>query len=150
MPGYEAPVNLVYSPAQPVSRSAHPDVLDQSESVRSGSSSAAPIRAATRTSRSRRWCIAGLDGIQNRIEPPDPVDKDLYDLSPEDLAAVPQVPGSLEEALNDLEADQDFLKAGGVFTDDLIETWIAYKRENEVDALRLRPHPYEFHLYYDI
>jgi glutamine synthetase len=94
--------------------------------------------------------LAGLDGIQNRIEPPDPVDKDLYDLPPEELADVPQVPASLEEALAALEADQDFLKAGGVFTDDLIDTWITYKRKNEVDALRLRPHPYEFSLYYDI
>jgi glutamine synthetase len=94
--------------------------------------------------------MAGLDGIQNRIEPPAPLDKDLYDLPPEDLAEVPQVPASLDEALDALEADQDYLKAGGVFTDDLIETWIAYKRENEVDQLRLRPHPYEFYLYYDI
>jgi len=94
--------------------------------------------------------MAGLDGIANRIEPPDPVDKDLYDLPPEELAAVPQVPGSLEAALAALEADQDFLKAGGVFTDDLIETWIAYKRLHEIDEVRLRPHPWEFYLYYDI
>ncbi len=94
--------------------------------------------------------MAGLDGIANRIEPPTPVDKDLYDLPPEELAKVPQVPGSLEEALDALEADNEFLKVGGVFTDDLIETWIAYKRENEIDAIRLRPHPYEFSLYYDI
>jgi glutamine synthetase len=94
--------------------------------------------------------MAGLDGIQNRIEPPDPVDKDLYDLPPEELAQVPQVPASLEDALDALEADQDFLKTGGVFTDDLIESWVTYKREAEVDALRLRPHPWEFHLYYDI
>jgi glutamine synthetase len=94
--------------------------------------------------------MAGIDGIQNKTEPPDPVDRDLYDLPPEELAKVPTVPGSLEDALDALEADQDFLKAGGVFTDDLIETWITYKRESEVDALRLRPHPWEFHLYYDI
>ena len=93
---------------------------------------------------------AGLDGINNRIEPPPPVDKDLYDLPPEELAKVPQVPGSLDEALDALEADQDFLKVGGVFTVDLIDTWIAYKRETEIDAIRLRPHPYEFQLYYDI
>ena len=93
---------------------------------------------------------AGLDGINNRIEPPPPVDKDLYDLPPEELAKVPQVPGSLDAALDALEADQDFLKVGGVFTDDLIDTWIAYKRETEIDAVRLRPHPYEFQLYYDI
>jgi glutamine synthetase len=94
--------------------------------------------------------MAGLDGVQNRIEPPTPVDKDLYDLPPEELAKVPQVPGSLPEALAALESDHDFLLAGGVFTPDLIETWIEYKRINEIDAIRLRPHPYEFHLYFDI
>jgi glutamine synthetase len=94
--------------------------------------------------------MAGLDGIQNRIEPPDPVDKDLYDLPPEQLAQVPQVPASLDEALDSLEADQEFLKVGGVFTSDLIDTWIAYKRLNEIDEVRLRPHPWEFMLYYDI
>jgi glutamine synthetase len=94
--------------------------------------------------------MAGLDGVQNKIEPPDPVDKDLYDLPPEELAQVPQVPGSLEESLAALEADNAFLKAGGVFTDDLIETWVAYKREHEIDPVRLRPHPWEFMLYYDI
>ncbi len=94
--------------------------------------------------------MAGLDGIANRIEPPAPVDKDLYDLPPEELALVPQVPDSLDKALIALEEDHDYLSAGGVFTDDLIETWVEYKRKNEIDALRLRPHPYEFALYYDI
>jgi glutamine synthetase len=94
--------------------------------------------------------MAGLDGIANRIEPLAPVDKDLYDLPPAELAKVPQVPSSLEEALDALENDNAYLKAGGVFTDDLIETWIDYKRKNEVDAIRLRPHPWEFNLYYDI
>jgi glutamine synthetase len=94
--------------------------------------------------------MAGLDGVQNRIEPPDPVDKDLYDLPPEQLAAVPQVPASLEEALAALEADQDYLKAGGVCTPDLIDTWINFKRLSEIDEVRLRPHPWEFMLYYDI
>src|SRR4029077_11413630 len=94
--------------------------------------------------------MAGLEGVQTRIAPPDPVDKDLYDLPPEELKQVPQVPASLDEALDALEADQDYLKAGGVFTDDLIETWINYKRLNEIDAVRLRPHPWEFMLYYDI
>jgi hypothetical protein len=83
------------------------------------------------------------------LEPPAPVDKDLYDLPPEELAKVPQVPATLEAALDALEADNEFLKRGGVFTDDLIDTWVAYKRKNEVDAIRLRPHPYEFSLYYD-
>ena len=94
--------------------------------------------------------MAGLDGIQNRIEPPTPVDRDLYDLPAEELAKVPQVPGSLDEALDALEADHEFLLAGGVFTPDVIETWIDYKRANEIDAVRLRPHPYEFYIYYDI
>jgi len=94
--------------------------------------------------------MAGLDGVQNRIEPPDPLDKDLYDLPPEDMAKVPQVPGSLDESLAALEADHDFLLAGGVFTQDVIDTWISYKRENEIDELRLRPHPWEFYMYYDI
>jgi glutamine synthetase len=94
--------------------------------------------------------MAGLDGILNKTEPPDPVDKDLYDLPPEELKKVPQVPGSLDQSLAALEADSEFLKVGDVFTDDLIETWIDYKRLNEIDAVRLRPHPWEFHLYYDI
>jgi len=94
--------------------------------------------------------MAGLDGVQNRIEPPAPVDKDLYDLPPEELKKVPQVPGSLDESLRALESDHAFLTKGGVFTDDLIETHIEYKRANEIDAIRLRPHPYEFALYYDI
>ena len=88
--------------------------------------------------------------MQNRTEPPDPVDKDLYDLPPEELARVPQVPGSLDEALEALEADHQYLLAGGVFTPDLIDTWLAYKREHEIDEVRLRPHPWEFMLYYDI
>jgi glutamine synthetase len=94
--------------------------------------------------------MAGIDGIKNKIEPPDPVDKDLYDLPPEDLAAVPQVPDSLDKALDALEEDHDFLLEGGVFTDDVIEHWVEYKRVHEVDEIRLRPHPYEFALYYDI
>ena len=93
--------------------------------------------------------MAGLDGIQNRIEPPEPIDKDLYELPPEEHALVKQVPGSLNEVLDNLEADHDWLTAGNVFTPDLIDTWIDYKRSAEVDALRLRPHPYEFELYYD-
>ena len=88
--------------------------------------------------------------MQNRTEPPDPVDKDLYDLPPEELARVPQVPGSLDEALEALEADHQYLLAGGVFTPDLIDTWLAYKREHEIDEVRLRPHPWECMLYYDI
>jgi glutamine synthetase len=94
--------------------------------------------------------LAGIDGIKHKTEPPEPVDKDLYELPPEELTEVPQVPGSLDEALSALEEDHDFLLEGGVFTGDVIEHWIDYKRVREVDELRLRPHPYEFYLYYDI
>ena len=94
--------------------------------------------------------MAGLDGIRNKIEPPAPIDKDLYELPPEEARNIPQVPNSLLDSLEALRADHDFLLAGGVFTPDVIETWIAFKRENEIDPLRLRPHPYEFALYYDV
>lgn len=148
VPGYEAPVNLVYSQRN---RSAACRIPLASRSpkakrieFRCPDSTANPYLAFA------AMLMAGLDGIQNRIEPPTPMDKDLYDLPPEDLARVPQVPGSLDEALRALEADNAFLTAGDVFTDDLIGAWIEYKRVNEIDALRLRPHPYEFALYYDI
>jgi glutamine synthetase len=94
--------------------------------------------------------MAGLDGIQNRIEPPSPLDKDLYDLPPEDMARVPQVPGSLDAVLDALEQDHKFLLANDVFTQDVIDTWIDFKRSREIDAMRLRPHPWEFYLYYDV
>ena len=93
--------------------------------------------------------MAGVDGIINKIDPGDPLDVDLYDLSPENAAKVQQVPGSLEEALDALEEDHEFLMRGDVFTIDLIETWLDYKRTQEVDEVRLRPHPHEFMLYYD-
>jgi glutamine synthetase len=148
VPGYEAPVNLVYSQRN---RSASCRIPLYSKSpkakrveFRCPDPSCNPYLAFSAI------LMAGLDGVQNRIEPPPPVDKDLYDLPPEELAQVPQVPGSLDASLAALEADNDFLKAGGVFTDDLIETHIEYKRANEIDAIRLRPHPYEFALYYDI
>ncbi len=148
VPGYEAPVNLVYSQRN---RSASVRIPLYSKSpkakrieFRCPDPSCNPYLAFS------AMLMAGLDGVLNRIEPPDPVDRDLYDLPPEELGKVPQVPSSLEEALAALEADQDFLKVGGVFTDDLIDTWIAYKRIAEIDAVRLRPHPYEFQLYYDI
>ncbi len=148
VPGYEAPVNLVYSQRN---RSASCRIPLAS---RSPKAKRVEFRCPDSTSNPylafSAMMMAGLDGIQNRIEPPDPMDKDLYDLPPEDLAQVPQVPGSLEQALDALEADREFLQVGDVFTDDLIDTWISYKRENEVDALRLRPHPYEFTMYYDI
>ena len=94
--------------------------------------------------------MAGLDGIKNKIEPPAPVDKDLYELPPDEAEDIAQVPGRLPEVIDRLEADHDYLLEGGVFTPDLIETWIELKRANEIDPLRLRPHPYEFALYYDV
>ncbi|MFH1136132.1 MAG: type I glutamate--ammonia ligase [Pseudomonadota bacterium] len=93
--------------------------------------------------------MAGLDGIQNKIHPGDPLDRDIYALSPDELAEVPTAPGSLDESLAALEADHDFLLRGDVFTQDVLDTWLEYKKEKEIDALRLRPHPLEFHLYFD-
>jgi glutamine synthetase len=94
--------------------------------------------------------MAGLDGIENKIMPPDPIDRDLYEMEPEERHGIKMTPGSLAESLNALEADHEFLLRGGVFTTDLIEEYIGYKRLNEVDAVALRPHPYEFALYYDV
>jgi Glutamine synthetase len=93
--------------------------------------------------------MAGLDGIENRINPGEPLDKDIYALGPEELAGIPSVPGSLEEALKALEKDHEFLLKGDVFTEDVIETWIEYKTEKEVNPIKLRPSPYEFMLYFD-
>ena len=93
--------------------------------------------------------MAGLDGVQNKIHPGEPLDRDIYALSPDELVDVPTAPGSLEEALNALEDDQEFLLKGDVFTQDVIDTWLEYKREHELDEMRLRPHPYEFYLYFD-
>jgi glutamine synthetase len=93
--------------------------------------------------------LAGIDGIKNRIEPPAPVDKDLYELPPDEHAEIAQVPGSLSAVLDALEADHSYLSDSGVFTEDLIETYIDFKRSAEVDPIRLRPHPHEFELYYD-
>lgn len=147
VPGYEAPVNLVYSQRN---RSAACRIPLQSHSpkakrveFRCPDPSANPYLAFA------AMLMAGLDGVANRIEPPSPMDKDLYDLPPEELAKVPQVPGSLEAALYALERDNQYLRAGGVFTEDLISTWINYKRKNDVDEIRLRPHPWEYSLYYD-
>jgi glutamine synthetase len=94
--------------------------------------------------------MAGLDGIQNKLDPGAPMDKDLYDLPPEEKKLIPQVPGSLGEALDALEADHDFLLKGDVFTEDVLTTWIDYKRDREVLPMNLRPHPHEFMLYYDV
>ncbi|MEP7764211.1 type I glutamate--ammonia ligase [Sanguibacter sp. 25GB23B1] len=148
VPGYEAPVNLVYS-ARNRSACIRIPVTGNSPKAkriefRVPDPSANPYLAFA------AQLLAGIDGIKNRIEPPEPVDKDLYELPPEEHAAIQQVPASLGEALDALEADHDFLTVGDVFTPDLIETWIDYKRTHEIDPIRLRPHPHEFELYYDI
>ena len=148
VPGYEAPVNLVYSQRN---RSAAVRIpLYSQKPALKRLEFRCPDPAANPYLAFSAMLMAGLDGIENKIEPPPPVDKDIYDLPPEELKNLPSVPGSLEEALDSLEADHDFLLKGDVFTPDLIEAWLSYKRVSEVDALRLRPHPYEFYLYYDI
>ena len=148
VPGYEAPVNLVYS------------ARNRSACIRipiAGTSPKAkriefriPDPSANPYLCFAAQLMAGLDGIKNRIEPPEPVDKDLYELPPEELENIGQVPGSLPAVLDALEADHDYLTEGGVFTEDLVETWIDYKRTQEVDPIRFRPHPHEFEMYYDI
>ena len=148
VPGYEAPVNLVYSQRNRSACCRIP-ITGQSPKAkriefRVPDPSCNPYLAFA------AMLMAGVDGIRNKIEPPEPLDKDLYELPPDELAAVPQVPGSLEKVLDALEGDHDFLLEGGVFTPDVVETWVDYKREHEVDPIRLRPHPYEFALYYDI
>jgi glutamine synthetase len=148
VPGYEAPVNLVYSQRN---RSAAVRIPLYSKSPKSKRIEfRCPDPSCNPYLAFPALLMAGLDGIQNKIDPVDPVDKDLYDLPPEELAEVPQVPGSLEASLDALEVDHDFLLQGGVFTEDVIEHWIDYKRVREVDEIRLRPHPWEFYLYYDI
>lgn len=147
-PGFEAPVNLAYS------------ARNRSASIRIPTYSPSPKAKRCEVRFPDPSCngylafaamlMAGLDGIQNKIHPGEPLDKDIYELGPEELANVPTMPGSLEEALDHLEEDHEYLLKGNVFTKDAIETWINYKRTKEVDALRLRPHPYEFFLYYDI
>ena len=148
VPGYEAPVNLAYSRRN---RSAairipmySPSPKARRIEFRPPDPSANPYLAFA------AMLMAGLDGILNRIDPGEPLDKDIYDLSPEELRGVPAMPASLDEALQCLEQDHEFLLKGDVFTEELIETWINYKQKNEADAVRLRPHPYEFALYYDI
>jgi glutamine synthetase len=94
--------------------------------------------------------MAGLDGIENKIDPGEPLEKDSYQMTPEEVAQIQTVPSSLDEALDALEQDHDYLLRGDVFTPDVIEMWLNYKRTSEIDALRLRPHPYEFYLYFDI
>lgn len=147
-PGFEAPVNLAYSQSN---RSAavripmySPSPKAKRVEYRCPDPSCNPYLAFS------AMLMAGIDGIQNKIHPGDPLDKNIYDLEPEELAKVPSTCASLEEALIALENDHEFLLKGEVFSTDVIDTWIQYKREQEVNALRLRPHPYEFALYFDI
>jgi glutamine synthetase len=148
VPGFEAPVNLALS------------ARNRSASCRIPMYSASPKAKRVEVRYPDPTCnpylafaallMAGIDGIENKIDPGEPLDKDIYALSPEELKAVPTMPASLEEALDELGADHDFLLKGDVFTEDAITTWIEYKHEHEVDPVRLRPHPHEFELYFDI
>ncbi len=148
VPGFEAPVNLAYSRRN---RSAACRIPMYSASpkakrveFRPPDPSCNPYMAFA------AMMMAGLDGVMNKIDPGQPLDKDIYDLAPEELKKVPSMPGSLEDALDALEADHQFMLKGDVFTEPLIDTYIDYKRSKEVQAVKLRPHPYEFALYYDI
>ena len=148
VPGFEAPVNLAYS-RRNRSASIRIPMYSHSENAkrfefRCPDASSNPYLGFS------AMLMAAIDGIQNKIDPGEPLDKDIYDLPPEELAKVPTTPGTLRDALNALDADHDFLLRGDVFTPDVIETWIDYKMENEVKALDLRPHPWEYALYYDI
>ena len=147
VPGYEAPINLIYSQRNR-SASVRIPVYSRTEKAKR-IEVRFPDSAANGYLAFSAMLMAGLDGIQNKITPPAPMDKDLYDLPPEDLAKVAKTPGTLSEVLDALEKDHDFLLKGDVFTRDVIETWLAYKRTREVDAIRLRPHPWEFALYFD-
>lgn len=148
VPGYEAPIKLAYSSRN---RSAAIRIPMYSSSpkakrieFRTPDATANPYLAFA------AMLMAGLDGIENKIDPGQPLDKNIYGLSPEELAGIPSIPASLEESLEALRNDKEFLLKGGVFSEDLIDAWIDYKYENEIDPMRLRPTPYEFFLYYDV
>jgi glutamine synthetase len=148
VPGFEAPVNLVYSQRNRSACVRIPVTGTNPKAkrveFRVPDPSANPYLAFS------AMLMAGLDGVKSKTEPPDPIDKDLYDLPPDEFAGVKQTPGSLPEVLDALEADHEYLLDGGVFTPDLIETWVAWKRDNEIDPVRLRPTPHEFALYYAV
>ena len=148
VPGFEAPVNLGYSQRNRSAACRIPmysaDPKTKRVEFRCPDPACNPYRAFA------AMLMAGLDGVQRRTNPTDPIDKNLYDLPPEELKNVPLAPGSLEEALDALEEDHDFLLAGDVFTKDVVEAHLDYKRSREIDEIRLRPHPYEFFLYYDV
>jgi len=148
VPGYEAPVNLAYSSRN---RSAGIRIPMYSPSPKTKRIEVRfPDCSCNGYLAFAAMLMAGLDGIQNKIDPGSPLDKDIYELGPEELKDVPSVPGSLDAALTALENDHEFLLRGDVFTQDAIDVWIDYKRKREVDPVRLRPHPYEFVLYYDV
>jgi glutamine synthetase len=148
VPGFEAPVNLAYSSRN---RSAGVRIPMYSPSPKAKRIEVRfPDPACNAYLAFAAMLMAGLDGIENRLDPGEPLDKDIYALSPAELSKVPSVPGSLEGALAALESDHEFLTKGDVFTQDVIETWLEYKHGKEIDPVRLRPHPYEFKLYFDI
>uniref|UniRef100_A0AAU2VA72 Glutamine synthetase n=1 Tax=Streptomyces sp. NBC_00003 TaxID=2903608 RepID=A0AAU2VA72_9ACTN len=148
VPGFEAPVNMVYSQRNRSAAMRIPITGSNPKAkrveFRAPDPSSNPYLAFS------ALLLAGLDGIKNKIEPAEPIDKDLYELAPEEHANVQQVPTSLPAVLEALESDNEYLQAGGVFTSDLIETWIDYKRTAEIAPIQLRPHPHEFELYFDI
>jgi glutamine synthetase len=148
VPGFEAPVNLAYSMRN---RSAAVRIPMYSDNPKSKRIEFRPPDCTCNPYLSfAALLMAGLDGIRNELDPGDPVDKNIYDLATEEAANIKTVPGSLDAAMAALEADHDFLLEGGVFTEDLVDVWIQYKKEREIDAIRLRPHPYEYHLYFDL
>jgi glutamine synthetase len=147
VPGFEAPVNLAYSQRN---RSAAVRIPMYSENPKTKRFEfRCPDPSCNGYLTFTAILMAVLDGIENKINPGDALDRDIYDMSVKELAGTPKVPGSLGDALTGLENDHQFLTKGDVFTDDLIQTWIEYKRENELHPLAIRPHPYEFFLYYD-
>ena len=147
VPGYEAPINLIYSARN---RSASVRIPVTSSPKAKRVEFRAPDPSANPYLAFSAILMAGLDGIQNKIVPIGPLDKDLYDLEPEEKAGIPQTPGTLGESLAALKADHDFLLKGDVFTKDLIDMYIDYKQVREIEGVALRPHPYEFALYYDV
>jgi glutamine synthetase len=147
VPGFEAPVNLGYSQRNRSAACRIPMYTTDPKAKRV--EFRCPDPAANPYLCFAAMLMAGLDGIQRRISPGDPIDKNLYDLPPEEMAGVPKAPGTLDEALDALESDHKFLTEGSVFTQDVIDTYLSYKRSREIDEIRLRPHPYEFFLYYD-
>jgi len=147
VPGFEAPVNLVYSMSN---RSAAIRVPMYSKNPKAKRIEYRPPDCTSNPYLAfAAMLMAGLDGIKKKIQPGEPHDMDLFELSKEEAKGIKQVPGSLEKSLEALESDHAFLTQGDVFTEDFVETWIDYKRTKENDAIRLRPHPYEFFLYYD-